>query len=404
MSSYSRYLRRINRIGGSYKRNRANVRQDNMIRGGMGNFLTLKFLASKYVKIMSEGDYVYRVRVLVRSIWLAPFYLMFFCLYIYYKIFVFKLGTLDPSQNKLLNVTLIISGYHLIIISMVIIYFFYQSMGKYCWIFTNLCSVLYIGEVLIICSVFFLAKWGGLLYKYNDISDLLYILRNYWLFIVFYFLVIIFMRPLGNIFQDIDMWKREWERIERFQDTKDKENAFIFKRWITPEEVRARAILRHVAIYGMILSNIFIFIDVFWPQFKFEPIAYFYLIFSYFLYVGSHFFPFNVYSCIYYWLAFIVSTGMFIYSLYMIQEYAYDHYYMYAYFYSIIPWFASLRSAILYGWILKEKPEIKAIVITQFEKPEDFEDYLRELEENKDKLLPTESVDEEKIDYSNNEI
>gem|GEM_PF-5968745 len=50
-----------------------NELQDKLITGKLGNMYTKRFLKSKYVKIVSEGDFLARIRSLCFLTYIIPF-------------------------------------------------------------------------------------------------------------------------------------------------------------------------------------------------------------------------------------------------------------------------------------------------------------------------------------------
>ncbi|AGR41413.1 hypothetical protein [Spiroplasma taiwanense] len=364
-----------------------------LIAGKMGDMFTKRFLKSRNVNMVSEGDYLARLRCLCRATYSLPVQFLFTCFFIYARVIVeaYFLNSQTNSeitnllivdQINVLNVFIVIQLYHIFILSSVIIVMLNMTLGRGTTIFTALFNVLYLSEALLYGSFLFILDWTGLLYKFSNPAELLLALSTQWLWLFAIIIAMWSFSPLRSIFKDVNMWNREWIRVDRYRKTEDRENAFIFKTWVTPGEISARNLMIVAAWFCIFTASAFHLMDIF-ASTGFNSVKYVILIFGYIVFLAAYVVPYNKISLIFYWTNQIFLFSLFTYGLYMIQNEAwiYSQWYLYLYILLIIPWALSLRSAIKYTWTLKDKEEIKAIVLNMFDEDNEFEKFIEERNE-----------------------
>lgn len=183
--------------------------------------------------------------------------------------------------------------------------------------------------------------------------------------------------PVRKVWREINAWNREWIRIDRYRRTEDKENAFIFKTWVTPGEIKARIGMISAGWLAIFLASAFELLDVFFNA-GFEVMKYTILIFGYVIFLAAFIVPYSRMSLIFYWVNQTFLLGLVIYACVMAQDYAWqpgNHFY-YLYLIILLPWMICLRAAIRYTWTIKDREEIKAVVLNMFENQDEFEQYL----------------------------
>ncbi|WP_339020401.1 hypothetical protein [Spiroplasma endosymbiont of Atherix ibis] len=364
-----------------------------LIRGKIGEFFTRAFLKSKQVKMVSEGDYLARLRCCCKVVYSMPIQIIWIALFFYARIVVQKYMNnsangikledlwLYKDQINVLNTFMFIQIYHLFIMSAVLIVMLNMTMGKGTTFFTTIFNILYISEGLLYGSFLFVLDWVGILHKFQDISQLLEILKTQWLWIFAIFIALFSYVPLKSIFKDINMWNREWIRIQRYRKTEDRENGFIFKTWVTPGEIKARILMISAGWFLIVSASVFHLMDVF-ASTNFNTIKYIILISGYIIFLTSYVIPYNTISLIFYWIYQFLLFAFVIYALYMVQNVAWLSFMWYHYLNLIllIPWMLSLSSSIRYTWTIKDKEEIKAVALNMFETEDDFEEFIDEKE------------------------
>ncbi|AOG60621.1 hypothetical protein SHELI_v1c06700 [Spiroplasma helicoides] len=368
---------------------------DRLIHGFLGDFYTKIFLKSKHVNMVSEGDFLARVRCLCAATYILPFQIIWIGFFLYARIFVQKsLGSstivdsedsyLYYDQINILNISMYLMLYHIFLLSTVIIVLLNQTMGKGTVIFTVIYNFLFISESLLYGSFLFILDWIGLLHKFTDLNSALDMLKTQWLWILAIVFLLWSYFPLISIFKDLNMWNREWMRIDRYRKTEDKENAFVFKTWVTPGEVKARKWMIFAGWLAIFISSTFELMDVF-ASTNYSIMKYIILGFGYIVFLGSYIVPYNKYSLIFYWLNQTVLMGILIYGLVIMNRSAHipGNWFMYLYWLLIIPWILSFKSAIRYTWTIKDAEEIKAVVLNMFDNKDDFEKFLDKRKEDK---------------------
>ncbi|AKX33946.1 hypothetical protein SLITO_v1c02910 [Spiroplasma litorale] len=361
-----------------------------LINSKLGNLYTARFLKSKHVNMVSETDYLARLKSVCKATFSMPFQFIWFLFYVYAAFIASKQygyaisngvedAWLYSDQINLLNLLAGIQVYHMIILATVIIVMLNMTLGKGTTIFVTIFNALYICELLFYASLIFIFDWVGLIHKFSDVSEFLKALQTQWIWIFAIIIGIFSFVPLKTIFVDLNMWKREWVRIDRYRKTEDRENAFIFKTWVTKGEIKARILMITTGWLCILIASVFQLFDIFMTT-DFQVLKYVILFFGYFVFVSAYVIPYNIYSVAFYWLNFALLFGLLCYSLYVIENVAWkdEQYYKYLLALVIIPFIISLRSAIYYTWSLKGRHEIKAVTINLFENEGDFEKYLEE--------------------------
>ncbi|AHI53073.1 hypothetical protein [Spiroplasma culicicola] len=369
---------------------------DKLVNGKMGDMYTKRFLKSQHVNMVSEGDFLTRVRSLCFATYLIPFQVVWIAFYLYARIMVGiernnPNAIINPDeyyllsdQITILNVFLAIQIYHVFLLSTILIVMLNMTMGKGITIYTIFFNFLFISEALLYASLIFILDWVGILHKFKDWSYFFEMLRTQWLWILAIFIAYRSFKPLITIFKNVNNWNREWIRIDRYRKTEDKENAFVFKTWVTPGETRARTGMIVAGWFAIITASVFELLDVFINT-EFTVMKYLILIFGYIVFLGAYIVPYNKYSLFFYWINHAFLFGLTVYGLVLVQNQAWywPNFYMYAYLVLLIPWAISLKASIRYTWTLKDKEEIKAVVLNMFESQDEFEQYLEQRDENK---------------------
>ncbi|ASP28050.1 hypothetical protein SCORR_v1c02760 [Spiroplasma corruscae] len=361
-----------------------------LINSKLGNAYTSRFLRSKHVNMISETDYLARLKSVCKATFCIPVQFLWFLFFVYAAYIAktqFNNATTNMSsiawlysdQINLLNLLAGIQIYHLFLLSSVIIVMLNMTIGKGTIVFTTIFNALYIAELLFYASLIFIFDWAGLINKFNNVEDFLIILKSQWIWIIAVFIGIFSFIPLRTIFIDVNMWNREWIRIDRYRKTEDRENAFIFKTWVSPGEVRARILMICTGWVCVLIASVFELFGIFMET-DFLTMKYLILGIGYFIFISAYVIPYNVYSIIFYWFNFLILLILFSYGLSIIENYAWmsEQNYKYLYALLLIPFILSLRSAIIYTWSLKGGKEIKAVTLNLFENEEDFEEYLEE--------------------------
>ncbi|QGS52103.1 hypothetical protein [Spiroplasma tabanidicola] len=392
--------RRRSKGGILFAKRRREALQEALIHGPVGNMYTKRFLKSKHVNMVSEGDFLARIRCLCAATYALPFQLIFVFYFIYARVAVqieANKSFIVPSEDNylfrdqvnLLNIFVALQLYHILLLSITMIVMLNQTLGIGTIIFTTIYNFLFIAEALLYGSFLFVLDWVGILKKFKDISYVWEMVKTQWLWIVGIYLLLRSFRPLIGIFKDVNMWNREWIRIDRYRKTEDKENAFVFKTWVTPGEIKARREMIAAGWFAIILASVFEITDVFLNT-HYELTKYIILIFGYIVFLGAYVVPYNKYSLIFFWVNQTFLLGLLIYALTLIQNNAWQQYNWYMYFYGLllIPWVLSLKASIRYTWTIKDAQEIKAVVLNMFDNKDDFEKFLEKREEDR-KLEPT---------------
>ncbi|QBQ07898.1 hypothetical protein SGLAD_v1c06990 [Spiroplasma gladiatoris] len=388
MSMRSRRYRRSMRIGGR-------ALEESLVHGKMGDMYTKRFLKSKHVNMVSEGDFISRVRCLCIATYSLPFQLIWVFYFIYARFAVQIESTktyvvpgednyLFKDQINLLNIFVVLQLYHVLLLSITMIVMLNQTLGIGTTIFTAIYNFLFISEILLYGSFIFILDWIGILHKFKDASYVWEMIKTQWMWLIGIIFLLKSFRPLIRIFKHVNMWNREWIRIDRYRKTEDKENAFVFKTWVTPGEIKSRRAMIIAGWFVIILASVFEITDVFLGT-HYETTKYIILIFGYIVFLGAYVVPYNKLSLIFFWLNQTFILGLLIYALYLIQNQAWQsgNWYMYFYALLILPWYISLKAAIRYTWTIKDAEEIKAIVLNMFENKDDFEKFLEQRKENR---------------------
>ncbi|WP_338970715.1 hypothetical protein [Spiroplasma endosymbiont of Labia minor] len=367
-----------------------------LVNSFIGDMYTKRFIKSQNVKIVSEGDYIYRIRTLCYATILVPLYLIFIGLFIYYRVALnFDADSLyntNPTQETLdaiemqKQVILLFASfacYHLFLIIYVMIVMLNQTMGKSVTIFTTIFNILFIGELFEISCTLFILERMGLVGRVGDI-DFLQVLQKQWIWIFAFLISNISFIPISGIFKGINQWHREWIRIDNYRKTNDKENGFIFKTWVSKGEIKARITIITVSVFSIMFSSGLEICKYFFT-FNFDPMIYTMLIFGMLMYVGSYVIPFNFFSLIFFGVIFLFFTALSFYVFYILQNEAWksNNWFYYLYAVVIFLWFGSFDATIRFWWSLRNKNEIKAIVIDPFNQENQFEDYLNNQEQAK---------------------
>lgn len=371
-----------------------NELQDKLITGKLGNSYTKRFLKSKYVKIVSEGDFLTRIRSLCFLTYIIPFQVIWLSFFIYIRVVIglqYQTNIVVPDENIwlvseqifILNLFISIQAYHIFILFMVMIIMLNMTMSRGVTIFSVFFNVLYISEILFYASLIFFLEWINLLQQFSSLSTFWEVFNTQWIWIVVLLGTIISFSPLTKIFKEINIWNREYISIDRYRKTEDKENSFIFKTWVTPGEITARKTMITAGLFAIMIASIFQLLDVFSSS-EFLAIKYVILIFGHFVFLVAFVLPYNKYSLIFYWLNQAFLLGLMIYGLVVIQNMAWhpNNWYMYLYLLLIIPWILSLKSAINYSWTIKKREGIKAVVLNTFLNNKEFEQYLQDQKNN----------------------
>ncbi|WP_342258997.1 hypothetical protein [Spiroplasma endosymbiont of Dioctria linearis] len=363
---------------------------DLLIRGKLGEIITKRFLKSKHVKMVSEGDYIARLRACCKVIYSIPIQAIWIGFFFYARIIVQNHVANTPSipeselwlytdQINVLNTFILIQSYHLFIMSCVLIVMLNMTMSRGTSIFTAIFNILYISEALLYGSFLFILDWVGLLHKFQSPQELLMAIRTQWLWVIAIFIAIFSWLPLKSVFADVNMWNREWIRVDRYRKTEDRENGFVFKTWVTPGEISARRLMISTGWYLIFTASIFHLMDIF-ANTQFNTVKYVLLVAGYIIFLSAYVVPYNSLSLIFYWANFIFLFSFTVYGLYMVQNVAWQStmWYLYLYLLLIIPCIISFKSAVRYTWTIKDKEEIKAVVLNMFESESAFEQFIEE--------------------------
>ncbi|QEH62052.1 hypothetical protein SCHIN_v1c08570 [Spiroplasma chinense] len=375
---------------------------DKIINGPIGNMYTKRFLKSKHVNMVSEGDFLARIRCLCSATYLIPIQGIWALFYVYARLVVghsagsAMVADLDEAwlikdQLNVLNMLVVIQLYHIILMSTVMIVMLNMTMGKGTTVFTVIFNVLFLAEALFYGSFVFILDWAGILRKFKNLSEVAKMLKTQWLWIIAIIVAVRSFKPLIGMFKDINMWNREWIRVDRYRKTEDKENAFVFKTWVTPGEIWARKMLIIAGWFAIITASVFQLTDVFFNT-QYTTMKYLILAFGYFVFLGAYAMPYNKISLIFYWTSQTFLLVLMIYGFVLVQDYAWvspKNAYMYAYLALILPWWLSFKAAIRYTWTLKDREEIKAIVLNMFETEDEFEQYLDQKNEQQAEAATT---------------
>lgn len=374
---------------------------DQILHGYLGNMFTKRFLKSKNVIMVSEGDFIARLRICVRTAMVLPFYLLYFCAFLYFGYAVSKeqgqlihnstydeMYKLYDQQRYIIFAFTLITVYHVVLISFVFIVMMNMTMNKATTVVTAIFNALYISEQLFFASLIFILKWVGLFDWIHpgmqfDTAELGSLISTNWLWVFVYILAAISFRHLKHYFREINVWNREWIRIERYRKTEDKENAFIFKSWVSPGEIKARHLMIGAASFCIFAASIMHVCDILGFT-SYTVVKFMILFFGYAVFVCAYTVPYNKISLIFFWGCHIFILGLFVYAMYVVQNLAWKagNAPLYAYLSLFIPWAISLSSAIHYTWTIKDKEEIRAIVLNEFTSQDDFEEYLENRETN----------------------
>ncbi|WP_339033661.1 hypothetical protein [Spiroplasma endosymbiont of Cantharis rufa] len=363
---------------------------DLLIRGKLGEMITKRFLKSKHVKMVSEGDYIARLRACCKVIYSIPIQAIWIGFFFYARIIVQNHVTNTPSipeselwlytdQINVLNTFILIQSYHLFIMASVLIVMLNMTMSRGTSVFTAIFNILYISEALLYGSFLFILDWVGLLHKFQNPQELLMALRTQWLWVIAIFIAVFSWLPLKSVFADVNMWNREWIRVDRYRKTEDRENGFVFKTWVTPGEISARRLMISTGWYLIFTASIFHLMDIF-ANTQFNAVKYVLLVAGYIIFLSAYVVPYNSLSLIFYWTNFIFLFSFTVYGLYMVQNVAWQWtmWYLYLYLLLIIPCIISFKSAVRYTWTIKDKEEIKAVVLNMFESESAFEQFIEE--------------------------
>ncbi|QHX36809.1 hypothetical protein [Spiroplasma sp. BIUS-1] len=375
-----------------------------LVRGKLGEMFTRRFLKSKHVKMVSEGDFLARLRSCCKVVYTMPIQAIWIAFFFYARIIVQNhmnnpASAIKPEdlwlykdQMNVLNTFMSIQIYHLFIMSAVLIVMLNMTMSRGTTIFTAIFNTLYIAEALLYGSFLFVLDWVGLLHKFQNLGEMLEALRTQWIWIIAIFIALMSYFPLKSIFYDINMWNREWIRVERYRKTEDRENGFIFKTWVTPGEIKARKLMITTGWFLILCASIFHLMDIF-ASTQFNSAKYVILVAGYIIFLSAYVVPYNSWSLIFYWINQAFLFGFITYGLYMVQNVAWQAHMWYYYLYltMLVPWLLSLNAAIRYTWTIKDREEIKAVVLNMFEGEDDFEQYLEE-RDNQEKIKESEDT------------
>ncbi|AHB36542.1 hypothetical protein [Spiroplasma apis] len=360
------------------------------IDGKLGEVFTKRFLKSKYVNMVSEGDYLARLSSCCKATWAMIFQCLWIAFFLYARFVVGKqynnslisneaMSWLYKEQLSVLNSYIYIQIYHIFILSTVLIVMLNMTMGVGTTIYTVFFNLLFISEALLYGSFIFILDWTGLLHSFKNISFIWEVLKTQWLWLLCIFIAVWSFIPMCSIFKDVNMLNREWIRVDRYRKTEDKENEFVFKTWVTPGEIKSRKGMIIAGWFAILTASIFELCDVFIDT-NFTVMKYIILIFGYVVFLGAYVIPYSKISLIFYWVNQTFLLCLFIYSLYLVQNKAYisGYRYYYAYLAIFVPWFLSFKASIRYTWTIKDREEIKAIVLNSFESQDEFEEFLEE--------------------------
>jgi hypothetical protein len=367
----------------------ATTAEAKLINSWWGDVFTKRFLKSQHVVMLSEGDFLNRLKICVRTVLITPMFLLFLGLFLYYRIAIIdqfaenaasaEMAKLFSDQKVILNLMIILAGVHLMTVFYALIVMLNLTMGKASYAFTMIFNVVYIAESLFYCSFVFLLDWSGIIKKFGNWNEALTMIRTQWIFVIVYIVAFISFLGTKKIFRDFNAWNREWIRIDRYRKTEDRENAFVFKTWVTPGEISARKHMMATAIILIIAAN---FMDLF-DTIKltdFDYVTYVILIAGYLIFIGTFVVPYAKLSLIYYWGCFTFTAVILVIGLYHLQNTAWVgmNFFEYAYVLTVIPFFVTLVGSVRYTWTIRNKEEIQAIVISEFETQEEFQNYVEQ--------------------------
>jgi hypothetical protein len=378
------------------------AKEARLINSWWGDCFTKRFLMSRHVVMLSEGDYLNRLKICVRVVTLMPFYVVMLGLFLYFHFAIEKqysgqttpvLDKLIVDQNVVIDGMIFLMAGQLMLLLYSLIIMLNMSMGRATYFVTMIFNVVYISEALFFWSFIFILDWSGLIKKFTSGQDVLNTFLSQWIYLAIYLLGLICYKTTKRIFIEFNNWNREWIRIDRYRKTEDRENAFIFKTWVTPGEISARKHMIAVAILFILAANVMDLVDVL--NFSdFDVATYLLLGVGYFIFIASFVMPYSKWSLFYYWSCFAFAFGVLLFGLYHIQATAWDHgnWFEYAYVLTVIPFLVAMVGAIRYTWTIRNKEEIQAIVISEFESAEDFAKFIDQNKDEKAQPVPVDAL------------
>lgn len=353
-----------------------------------GNKLTKRFLGSKHVVMVSEGDYVLRLKIIIKAVSLLIFYTLFFCVFMYYftKTNIVWKQTTDATLGILLEQQkfVLISMISILLINGImaacsVIVMLNMTMGKGCSIFAGFFNIIYIAEALFFSSIIYIMDFAGVIRKFSNMNTFLNVLQTQWIWIAVYILGFIVFIISKSLFTNINQWYREWVKVDNYRKTQNKENGFIFKTWITKNEIKARKLLIAASWLLIICANGMDLSDL-RKVTTYDSFKYVVLLSGYAFFIGSFIVRYSKISLIYFWGSALTMIILFSFGLYHIQNTAWKSkfYFEYSYITLFIPLILTLVSCSKYTWSIINQEQVQAIVVTGFETPEEFEIYVEE--------------------------
>ncbi|AHI53730.1 hypothetical protein SSABA_v1c03180 [Spiroplasma sabaudiense Ar-1343] len=356
----------------------------------VGTMFTKRYLKNRSVKIASEGDFVNRVQICVPTFFTIIVCSLLFILATYYKIsLALEIKNINIDQDsksyisyqiKLLNAFLGVIGFNLMFSLTIMIFYLNVSLGKSIKYFTIFYNVVFVFQILIISNIAFVLDFFGLLTDISSIKLWSDFLVEGWIWIVVIGIAVFTFTLYGKIFSHINGLNREWLKISMLKKTGSRENAFIFKFWIHPNENRARKLMIISGSMSMVMASALHLISVF-MKVNINEMKYFLLFLGIIVIFASFIIPYNNFSIYYFGAILLVFTGLVIYSLVIIQKKSFLNgmQYLYVYFFNIIIWITCLFSNINIWIAVLNKVKIYAVVVKPFESDEDFKEGVKNL-------------------------
>ncbi|AXK51103.1 hypothetical protein [Spiroplasma alleghenense] len=359
----------------------------------VGVMFTKKMLKNSDLKIASEGDFVNRVQICTAIFYSLITTSVIFLLLIYYKISL----TLELQNSELLNerdifllndqinlinIAMMVIGFNIVGLTTIIIFFTKISLGNSTKYFTYFFNFIFICQLLFFCNFIFVLDAFGLFSKTSSLGLWINFITKWWLWVVVISLCLISYKIYSKLFIFINAINREWTKINMLRKTGDKENSFVFKYWIHPNENSARRLMIVAGSLSMGLASVLHFISIF-QQVDLDFMKYFSLFFGVSVLLVSFMAPYNKFSIYYFGVILLIYSGLMIYSLVVIQEKSYlsGHQVLFVYLFNIIIWFFALGSNVNIWIAILNKINVYAVVVKPFDSVEQFKESVEKIYE-----------------------
>ncbi|WP_338972948.1 hypothetical protein [Spiroplasma endosymbiont of Panorpa germanica] len=353
----------------------------------VGQLFTKKFLKNKNVKIQSEGDFVSRVQICTTIFYSLIITSLLIMLLSYFKVSIaLELSKVEQlterqifllkDQKKLIDFSILLIGLNIIFLTTMLIFFTNISLGNSIRYLTYIFNIIFIAQLLFFCNFVFVLDIFGLFSKTSSIDIWLKFITKWWLWIVVVSLCLTTFGVHTKLFVFINLINREWTRIKMIRKNSNRENSFIFKFWVHPNENRARKLMIVAGALSMSFASIIHFASLVFQNIDLDFMKYFSLFFGCIIILIAFIIPYNKFSVYYFGAAFLIYSGITIYALVMIQNTAFlpGQWIIYIYFFCIIVWSIILSSNINIFISILNKINVYAIVVNQFDGVEQFKE------------------------------